>query len=163
MTCFDCLTKGLPKQGDLLVTVRRILESMNYQTLEHIKDQTGRTYAVKMQCPSSALPFMLVVKGSAIMKDIVSTQKELLENWHGPLLFAWKRKEDDAPKFYVFDPEEILRHEIWSNPRFGVKMVNFKLDLGRPWKIGEQGLDEVWVLVKRKRGEALTSFLEVKA
>ena len=161
MTCFDCLSKGLPKQGDLLVTVRRILESMNYKTLEHIKDQTGRTYAVKMQCPTTGLPFMLVVKGSAIMKDIVSTQEELVKTWHGPVVLAWKRQNDDAVAFYVFDPEQILLHTIFLNERFGVKMVNFKLDLGHPWKI-EQSLDEVWALVKRKRGEALTSFLEVQ-
>ena len=151
-----------PKQGDLLVTIRRILESMNYKTLEQIKDKTNRTYAVKMQCPTTGLPFMLVVKGSAIMKDIVSTQEELVKTWHGPVVLAWKRQNDDAVAFYVFDPEQILLHTAFLNERFGVKMVNFKLDLGRPWKIGEQGLDEVWTKMKKKRNEVITSFLEVQ-
>lgn len=148
----------LPIQGDLLVTTRRILESLNHKAIEQLTDKTGKSYAVKMQTPSG-LPFCLIVKGSELMGDIISTQQELLETWHGPLVLAWRRPDDLAATFYVFDPEAVLISKAFVNERFGVKMVNFSLQLGKVWKI-ETPLNEVWALLKKKRSQTLDGFCE---
>ena len=153
----------LPIQGDLLVQTRRTLESLGYKTTDALKDKTGKTYAFKMQAPTG-LPLCLVAKGSELMGDTISTQQELLGSWHGPLVFAWKRPDDLAASFYVFDPEAVLASKTYVNARPcapDVPMVNYSLSLGKVWKI-ESSLGDVWTLLKKKRSASLMSFLVEK-
>jgi hypothetical protein len=93
------------------------------------------------------------------MGDIVSTQKDLLEDWHGPLVLAWKRPSDYAASYIVFDPEALMISKAFENDRFGVRMINFSIQLGHNWKI-EESLTDVWQRLKKSRSAKLDAFCQ---
>lgn len=146
-----------PKQGDLLQKTVMLLKSAGHSIKEGRADRTGKTYTMIMQTQQN-FPYALVCKGSEIMRDIVSFQEELLEEWKGPIILAWSLDET-SPDWFLFDPFEIWANKLFLNERFGVKMVNFRIGLGIGLQFPtDEEIMSAWGKLKKKRSMTLTAY-----
>lgn len=147
------------KHGDLLINVTKSLKARGYTEREKHRDARG-IYAAIMETPEK-LPFALVAKGSDIMGEVVSVQKELLELWRAPLVLAWLPPGNTELLFYVFSPDECLTSrrffKPYENMRY-VPMINFSIYLGKRWKPLEESLESIWNQVKTKAKEQLDAY-----
>ena len=148
------------KHGDLLFKVVKNLKARGFTEREKHRDARG-TYAAIMETPEK-LPFALVAKGSDIMGEIVSVQKELLEIWNAPLVLAWLPPGEEKVQFYVFNPADCLTNQhffkSYENERLGSSMWNFSIYLGKRWKPLEESLESKWNKVKDKPKEQLDMY-----
>jgi len=142
-----------PHYGDLLEKTVDQLKQQGFKFQRYDRDSYGK-YVAYMTATGEPLPFAMVAKGSgALYGEYVSTQKQLLESWKGPLVLAWKPLEDEPIQFHVFDPDRILlrrkQGEVRENRmRPGMVMLNFSLFLGIRWDPYSTPLSEVWKRVK---------------
>ena len=137
-----------PIYGDLLENLVLELMQLGFKMKGYNTDETHQRFAAHLVATGEPLPFMLVAKGSKLFKEVVSTQRSLIETWKGPLVLGWI--QGDSKEFYVFDPEAILLREHWSNWLAGVEFFNFSVFSGAIWQPQTQSLNDVWQMLKKK-------------
>lgn len=150
---------GGPIHGDLLDRVMRSLKERGFIVEEARRDRGG-VYCYIMMTPEDRFPFALVAKGSALMGEITSVQKELVDTWQSAILMAWLPPDSEL-LFYLFNPHELLHSRIHIKPYANIKkepapaeMWNFSMKHGRRWHPLKEKLSRVWKGVKGEKIDA---------
>ena len=141
-----------PIYRDLLVQVTKTLIELGYNFVGYKSDRGGK-FASEFRAKDSTLPFMLVAKGSQIMGDIISMQKELIDAWKGPIVLAWLQPGIPHLQWFVYDPRVVpyVEHEVNYYGEYAIPMENFSIFLGKRWNPLENvSLSQVWEQVKKE-------------
>jgi hypothetical protein len=131
-------------------TVKYLVSEYHFKVINHFEDLVG-TYTYVMRDTYSQR-FYIIAKGSKLMGETISCQAglpNLAIPEHSPIILVWFNPENKELKFYVFDPESILRlvkehpEKYGLNERKGVNMINFSIKLGAAWDPA-MSVEAVW-------------------
>ena len=118
-------------------TVKYLVTQHHFKNVKVMRDGVGQ-YANVMRDQYNQR-FYLLAKGSELYQDLISCQAYLPNTAiqeKSPLILSWYNPKTKDAKFYLFDPESILRlvkehpEKYGYNDRKGVRMINFSIELG---------------------------------
>lgn len=139
-------------------TVKYLVTEHHFKNVKVMRDMVGRFANVMRD--QYAQRFYLLVKGSELYMDLISCQAYLpniAAQEQSPLILFWSNAKTEEAKFYLFDPESILRlvkehpEKYGFNDRKGVRMINFSIRLGVAYE-PPMSVEAVW---KRAKENAL--------